>query len=312
MISRGILMLVLTAAFSGVSPAATNPFLGKWNITATSATGSYPYWLEVQEENGRLAGSFLNRSGSVRPLPEIAIEGEELVFSLGGNPNRPEAPKPVHRARIEDGKLVGALITGNDRIPWIGVRPPAWGERNANAAHRYGPPVSLFNGQDLSGWGVQNPNRPIGWTVEDGIMVNEAKANNLVSTQTFKDFRLFVEYKLEPKSNSGFYLRGRYELQVLDDAGTDAGPLGHMSIYSRLAPAVNASRPAGEWQTMEAVIAGNRTTVVLNGRKVHDNQVIEGITGGALDSNEGTPGPIMIQGDHGRIWIRKIVVTPIL
>ena len=94
-------------------------------------------------------------------------------------------------------------------------------------------------------------------------------------------------------------------------AGTVPESHGHMSLYSRVKPLVNASKPAGEWQSMEAILVGNRVTVMLNGQKVQDNIVIEGITGGALDSNEGLPGPLMIQGDHGRIWVRKVVLTPI-
>jgi hypothetical protein len=122
-----------------------------------------------------------------------------------------------------------------------------------------------------------------------------------------------AEYKLGPKSNSGIYLRGRYELQVLDDFAdtTTRRDLTHMAIYGRTPPAVKASKPAGEWQAMSAVIAGNRVTVMLNGQRVHDNAEILGITGGALDASELAPGPIMIQGDHTGVWLRKLIVTPI-
>jgi len=303
-----LVVALLAAASAG---AQANRFLGKWDITATTPTGSYPYWLEVREENGQLIGYFLNRSGSVTKLPEIAIEGQSLVFSVGLNKDKPEPVKPVHRARIENGKLVGELTTATGTVPWVGVRPPAWGTQDANAPHKRGAPVALFNGRDLSGWRFQFADRPGGWSVTDGVLTNEKDANNIISTRTFDNFRLVVEYKLEPKSNSGIYLRGRYELQVLDDAGTEPVATGHMGIYSRVKPSVNAGKPAGEWQTADITLVGNRVTVLLNGTKVHDNAVIEGITGGALDSDEGAPGPIMIQGDHSRIWIRKIELTPI-
>jgi hypothetical protein len=142
-------------------------------------------------------------------------------------------------------------------------------------------------------------------------MSNEAKANNLISKDTFKDFRIDAEYKLEKDSNSGIYLRGRYELQVLDDFGQPVESHGHMSLYAWSAPRVNASRPAGEWQVMQATIVGNRVSVILNGQRVHDNATIQAITGGALDADETAPGPIMIQGDHGKVSFRKLVVTPI-
>lgn len=303
------LLLILILVCCGAAGAQKNPFLGKWDITATSAKGSYPYWLEVREENGQLVGYFLNRAGSVSKLREIAIEGQELVFSPGARPN---APKPVHRARIVKDKLIGELTTATEKIPWVGVRTPKWGNYDANAAHKFGKPIALFNGKDLAGWEFQFADQHPGWSVVDGYLTNHENINNIISKQRFKDFKVEVEYKLEPKSNSGLYLRGRYELQILDDAGTEPNATGHMSIYSRVKPSVNSSKPAGEWQTAEVTLVGNRVTVVLNGSRVHDNVVIDGITGGALDSDEGSPGPIMIQGDHSRIWVRKVVVTPIL
>ncbi len=306
------LTLVLILLFCMTAAAQKSPFLGKWDITGQSARGKYIYWLEVREENGQLVGYFLNRTGSVTRLPEIAIEGKELFFSTGANRNQPNVVKPVHRARIEKGKLIGELITASERISWVGVRPPKWGKYDANAKHKFGAPIVLFNGRDLTGWEFQFSDRHPGWSVVDGLLTNHENVNNIISKLKFSNFKVEIEYKLENKSNSGLYLRGRYELQILDDVGTDPNATGHMSIYSRVKPLVNASKPAGEWQTAEVTLVGNRTTVILNGKRVQDNVAIDGITGGALDSEEGAPGPIMIQGDHSRIWVRKVVVTPIL
>jgi hypothetical protein len=300
--------LLFIVAANILTLAQDNPFLGKWDISGTGQYSNYVYWLEVKMEDGKLVGYFLNRGGSVTKLPEIAIENQELIFSPG---TRGNAPKPVHRAKIEEGRLLGMLTQGDDEIAWIGVRPPQWGKYNANARHKFGTPVALFDGKTMENWDVQHKDRPSGWDIVDGAMTNEAKANNLVSKHRFENFKIRCEYKLEEKSNSGIYLRGRYELQVLDDAGKEPESHGHMALYSRVQPLVNASLPAGQWQVMEATIVGNRLTVFLNNKKVHDNIVIEGITGGALDSNEGEPGPIMLQGDHGKVWFRKIVVTPI-
>ena len=191
-------------------------------------------------------------------------------------------------------------------------RPAKWGACDANAAHTFGKPIALFDGTTVDAWDVQNKGKPMGWAVEGGAMTNTPPANNLVSKQTFKDFRLEAEYKLSPKGNSGIYLRGRYEMQVLDDAGQTADrEHGHMSIYSAKAPMVNASKPAGEWQTVQITIVGNCVSATLNGQKIHDNSKIARITGGALDAKETEPGPIMIQGDHEVVWFRKVVVTPI-
>ncbi len=300
----------LACAFAVTLRAQGNPFLGKWDITATTPTATYPYWLEVKEENGQLAGYFQDRWGAVRKLPEIARDGTELAFSLGAP--KAGAPKPVHRAHVENGRLIGVLTTGADKVSWVGVRPPNWGDVSANGTHRFGGAVTLFNGKDLAGWRYEFTDKAPGWVVVDGAMHNQATGNNIISERQFKDFRLLMEYNVEPESNSGLYLRGRYELQVLDDAGKPPTPTGNMAVYGRVAPTVNASKPAGEWQAVDVTLVGNRVTVLLNGQKVHDNAAIDGTTGGALNSREGEPGPIMIQGDHSKIWVRKVVVTPVL
>jgi hypothetical protein len=307
-----VLMSVMLMASAAGAPASAqgNPFIGRWDITATTAKETYPLWLEVREESGQLVGFFQERTGSVRQLPEIAREGAELVFSTGA-PSRQGAPKPVHRAHIANGKLVGTLTRGEVTVPWVGVRPPKWKPADASAAHTFGPEIALFNGKDLSGWTFQFPGQPAGWVVADGVMTNEKPGNNIISTAQFRNFSLSMEYKLEKDSNSGLYLRGRYELQVLDDAGKPPALGGHMAVYGRVMPSVNASKPSGEWQTADITLVGNRVTVVLNGQKVHDNVAIDGITGGALNSDEGAPGPIMIQGDHSKIWVRRLVVKPI-
>ena len=297
--------------------SAASPFLGQWNMTGTGADTGVVYWLEVKEDGGAIKGRFLNRWSSPYDLPTIMIENGELIFT--NSPRDGQPPPPVWRARVVDGTLVGTTTIARRApeapvvINWVGVRPPLWPAADANADHTYGEPVSLFDGTTMDGWGVQHKQNPMNWSVIDGAMTSAEKAgNNLVSQQSFDDFKIEAEYAIAPGSNGGIYVRGRYELQLLDDAGQPVTPQGHMAIYGRTPTSVNASLPAGEWQTMEAIVVGNRLTVTLNGQKVHDNAAIEGITGGALDANETEPGPIMLQGDHGKVAFRKIVVTPIL
>jgi hypothetical protein len=289
--------------------ADSTPFLGRWNLMSVDHEPTYVYWLEVTEEGGGLTGRLLNRGGSPLPLQAISVEGNELIFRAAAPGNR---PSPEFRARLEGEELVGTVTEGDRTIEWVGRRPPTWDETDANADHTFGTPVELFDGQSLDAWDVQDTGEPSGWSVVDGAMTNQAKANNLVSKQKFTDFKIQAEYKLEPESNSGIYLRGRYELQMLDDHGKPVEQGGHMAIYAWEPPRVNASKPAGEWQTMEATLVGNRVTVTLNGQRVHDNVAIQAITGGALDANESAPGPIMLQGDHGKVWFRRVTVTPIM
>lgn len=310
------LIAIALLALTVQSPSAAGPFLGAWNITGTGPDSGVVYWLEVKEEGGAVKGTFLNRFSSPYALANITIENGEL--SWWNNPREGQQPSPVWKARIAEGKLVGTTSSRRPDgttavINWIGVRPPTWpAGLDANAPHTYGAPVSLFDGRTMEGWGVQHRQNPMNWSVIDGAMTSADKGgNNLVSARKFQDFKIDAEYAIAPGNNGGIYVRGRYELQLLDDFGKDTNAQGHMAIYGRTPPSVNASRPANEWQTMQAIVVGNRVTVTLNGRRVHDNAVIGGITGGALDANESEPGPLMLQGDHGRIMFRRIVVTPI-
>ena len=332
---KGTILLVSAVLLSTGAPQAQakNPFLGQWNISGTGQDSANVYWLEVKDDGGTLGGLFLNRSGHPLPLAVVKVDNGELVFQ-GGQPGRPTGAE--YRAKVEGGKLVGHHMvrvggragaagqpapTATERtVNWVGVRPPAWPAANANGKHTYGAPVVLYDetmkDKDPAAlFDVQNTRAPINWLIEDGLLTNKAPGgNNIISKQKFGDFKVQVEYKLEPKSNSGIYLRGRYELQVLDDLWdtTTERYLTQMAIYGRTAPAVLASRPAGAWQWMDATIVANKVTVHLNGKLVHDNVAIGGVTGGTLDNNELAPGPLMIQGDHGRVWIRKAIVTPII
>jgi hypothetical protein len=309
--------IALSLAFSSQTPQA---LLGKWNLTGLGEDTAYVYWLEVKDEGGRLSGMFLNRTSSPFALTDVRVSGNELVFVQGGRGGRPGI---TYTARLENGRLIGQhtlpaqgqgeTATAPRLVRWIGTRPPAWRDVNANGAHTFGAPVSLFDGSSLEAWTVQHTDRPMNWEIVEGALTNGERANNLVSVRKFGDFKVEAEYKLGEKSNSGVYLRGRYELQLLDDVSdtTTRRDLAHMAIYGRTAPRVNASKPAGEWQTMTATIVGNRLSATLNGQVVHDNAVIDGITGGALDNDEAAPGPILIQGDHTKVWFRRVVVTPI-
>lgn len=306
-------MRLLLPIASALVLAATVPavpqqnFSGRWNLTGTGDHADRVYWLEVDETAGRLSGMFLYRTGSPVPIQKAVIAEGQLVFEIRDSRGEPSQ----HRLERDSDRLTGTIDDRGTAVAVVGVRPPTWPRADANARHTYGKPVALFDGVSLDAFTVQHRERPSGWSIEDGAMTNSPRANNLVSKEGFRDFRLEAEYKLEAGSNSGLYLRGRYELQVVDDYGKPPAKNGHMAIYGWTAPLVNASRPPAEWQTADIVLVGNRVTVTLNGQKVHDNATIQAITGGALDADELRPGPIMVQGDHNRVWYRKMVVTPI-
>jgi hypothetical protein len=281
--------------------------IGRWDLTVQGSEGTNPSWLEVRRSGRTLVGSFVGQVGSARPISRVEFEGGRLRFSV----------PPQFEQRKDDlafeGQLDGNVLRGkttDDKgrsVTWTGrrapslhrERPPAWGE-----------PVELFNGKDLAGWRPRNPERKNGWVVKDGLLVNGAPGNDLLTDKKFTDFKLHAEFRYPKGSNSGVYLRGRYEVQIEDGFGQE--PECHIigSVYGFLTPSVNAAKKAGEWQTLSIILVGRVVTVVLNGERVIDRQAIPGITGGALDSDEGAPGPIMLQGDHGAVEFRKVTLTP--
>jgi hypothetical protein len=301
-----VAVLLTTAVLTMTVAADQKAFVGRWNLTS-SGDNPAPYWLEVKDDGGKLSAKFLNRGGHPTPPENLRVEGDELIFGIGAA----NQPQTEFRGKVSGDTMTATLKRGDRTINLTGKHPTPWPPSNANGNHTYGAPVAIFDGKSLDAFGVQNPKAPMNWSIEEGVMTNGEKANNLVTKDKFKDFKLNVEYKVGQGTNSGIYIRGRYELQVLDDYGKPTFDRGHMSIYGWKAPAVNASKPVGEWQTMEAVVVGNHVTVTHNGQRVHDNAVLEAITGGALDNDELAPGPLMIQGDHTKVWFRKITVTPI-
>ncbi len=171
----------------------------------------------------------------------------------------------------------------------------------------------LFNGKDTAGWHLRNPQGHNSWSVEHGILKNVvpkgAHGTDLVSDAKFLNFTVRFEFTIPDGSNSGFYLRGRQEIQLLGDYASGAASItGNGSIYNFKAPDKSVSKPGDQWQTVEATVIGNRITVVMNGVKTHDNIECNRPTGGELDNKVDQPGPIMLQGDHGSVSFRNILI----
>lgn len=171
----------------------------------------------------------------------------------------------------------------------------------------------LFNGKDTTGWHLRRTDRESHWKVEDGVLKNDLKPGehgvDIVTDQKFWNFTVRYEYMVPDGSNSGFYLRGRHEIQILGDYASGKPTInGNGAIYNHTAPSEFASKPGNEWQTVEATIIGNKITVILNGKKIHDNVACDKATGSEIDKNLTEPGPIFLQGDHGAVSFRKIEI----
>ena len=169
----------------------------------------------------------------------------------------------------------------------------------------------LFNGKDTTGWKLRRPDGHNSWSIAGGVLKNTVNAGehgtDLVTEKKFWNFTVRYEFQVPDGSNSGFYLRGRHEIQILGDFKSGkATKGGNGAIYNHTAPSEFASKPGGEWQTVEATIIDNKITVILNGKKIHDNVVCDVATGSEIDGNVKEPGPIFLQGDHGTVSFRNM------
>ena len=306
-----MLLLISAWAFGAAAlPGADDAFLGKWDITATGAPSGLPRncWLELRRDAGVLKGRFNSGGGAVFDLPQVAIEKGELTFQY---PQGREKTPQVWKGSIKNGRLAGTARLSGQALTWTGVRGPVWPA--TPPSRKPGKPIDLFNGKDTSNWLCQDPHRPMGWFVKDGILMNEGKsANNIYTQQKFNDFKLHVEFNVDPQSNSGVYLRGRYEIQILDGFTRPMDVHSQGALYGFIVPSAKADKPAGEWQTFDITLIANHVTVIENGTTIIDNAEVPGITGGALDANEKGPGPILLQGDHGKVQFRKVQLTPLI
>ncbi len=308
---RTVLVIVFAAGctIAGAFTAAPKEetIVGRWDLTVGTAPNIYPSWLEVIQKDGKLAGRFVGKSGSARPVRQIEFANGQLDFSLP--PQYEKFKGTLTFSAIFDGDELKGTTRGEDgQLPFAGVRAPAL-PRDANA--KWGKPITLFNGKSMAGWKLKNPKLPNGWKVVNGVMENHMPSSDIVTERQFTDFKLHLEFNVAPKSNSGVYLRGRYEVQIQDDFGKPAESHFIGGLYGFIDPVVNAAKKAMEWQSYDVTLLGRWVTVVLNGRTVIDNREIPGITGGALESREGEPGPLMLQGDHGEISFRNVVLTPV-
>ncbi len=309
-----ILITFFYVAGACLAAPAASEFNGRWDITVFGKPEAW--WLQIENAGTpQIGGMFIGApTGGLDQIPQISIDDGKLSFVfeqryIKGEPNR----KGIYHARLEKGKLEGTFeIEGkpDSALRWTGVRAPEIRDQD-DSSWKPGKPVELFDGKDVSGWHSRVGGSELGWYVEDALLKNRAPAPDLVSDRQFWNFTLHVEYRLAKRSNSGVGLRGRYEVQIVDDFGRPPSTHGNGALYSRIKPSENASRPAGEWQTFDIRLVGREVTVVLNDRKIIDKGEIAGLTAIANNAEEGRPGPILLQGDHGPVEFRRIVITPL-
>jgi hypothetical protein len=326
---RGVGLAILLLFFPGpLFPAVKQPlaasrdeqFNGRWDIK-TSGERPRAWWLEIENAGTPAAkGKFISAfSGDLNVIEQISTNDGTLRFGW----TRQQRPSPgaepvtrklVYAAKLVNGKLQGTFeVEGSNQRPleWIGVRAPMIKETD-DGTWREGKPIDLFNGENMTGWMSWDGGEPVGWSVKDGTLASTGRGQDIVSQQKFWNFMLHVEFRIGQHSNSGVALRNRYEVQILDDYGRPPDTHSAGALYSRIAPSENASKPAGEWETYDIRLVGREVTVVFNGKKVIEKGVIDGLTAMAHDADEGEPGAIALQGDHGPVEFRKITITSLV
>jgi hypothetical protein len=294
------------ALFLTLTASAASPFAGRWNFNITTGNTTRAAWLGITEKGAQLEVWYQPTGGNVYQVKEFKVTGTRLVLAI--SPATPERPAVTWELDAAAGKLTGAQKRGTQSTPLTGLAAP---NINRPEPKAWDKPEPLFNGKDLTGWEPMGNPTSSHWAVKDGMLVNEDKGANLKSTRKFEDFKLHFEVNCPDHANSGFYLRGRYEVQI-ESEPLDMNPPERRigSIYGRLTPKVELPRKPGEWNTFDVTLTGRTVTVVRNGVMLLDHQEIEGITGGALDANEAEPGPFYIQGDHtGGLKFRNVTVA---
>jgi hypothetical protein len=310
-------------------------FLGQWTI---DIQGGSVGWLEVRQEEKYLDGDLLWGGGSVLPVSDIFLAKDEMLVVQQSNdivrtrdannaPVRTQVATDWLEIKREGDKIAGIRLSprrngsGVDSTLFTGTKlappPPAPDLTKL----KFGTPVTLFNGKDLTGWRLINDKQKNGFTVVNGVLSNNpvqtegaphVSYGNIRTDAVFNDFNLKIEVNVPAGSNSGIYLRGLYEIQVLDSYKKELDPHNMGAVYSRIKPTVGAEKPAGTWQTLDITLCDRHITVILNGTKIIDNQPVYGPTGGAIISDVNAEGPIYLQGDHGTVEYRNIVLTPII
>ncbi|WP_366512689.1 DUF1080 domain-containing protein [Lunatimonas sp.] len=300
------LSFIMAVQVTSSAQSSNGDIIGRWNLTVDVDGKQLPSWMEVKLSGYRtLVGYFVEEHGSARPVSRVNFKNNEVSFSIP--PQWDPGKKDTKlKASLSNGKLTGVLTTSSGKKhSFVGERAPSLVREKQP---EWGEAIELFNRNNLDGWHADKTENQ--WTVKDGILTSDKAGANLITDQKFDDFKLYAEFRYPEGSNSGIYLRGRYELQIEDNKGTEPSNVYYGGIYGFLTPNEMVAEGPGVWQSYEVTLIGRRVTIVANGKTIICDQIIPGITGGALDSKEGEPGPMMLQGDHGPIEFKTLIITP--
>ena len=300
---KSLLILLLPGSF--LIAQDIPEVVGHWDLEVQMGDHWVPSWLEVKQSGYKaLVGHYVSHSGSARPISEVHFKEGLVSFSIP--PQWEGTHYMMFTGTVNEDAMEGNLLD-HSGVPhaFRGVRAP---KLLYPEPEKWSKPRSLLKGDSLDGWKVQGDGNNQ-WFVKNGVLTSPASGSNLMTEEKFMDFKLHIEFRYPEHSNSGVYLRGRYEVQVEDGYGKEPSSVYLGGVYGFLTPNENVAKKPGEWQTYDITLVGRRVTIVANGKDIIHNQIIPGITGGALDSHEGEPGPIYLQGDHGPVEYRNITIS---
>ncbi len=332
---HAVFLAMIAASLGLVSTIALaeppSDFVGRWAMKMPNGSAG---WLSITEDSTGFHAE-LWTVGEPKACTNLALQNGRLSFERKlriGKPEYPSGPPTGPRITCElTAHVKGDVINidlqmpaGADRaaeISFRGKRMPPVPARPDLSKLKFGAPIELFNGQDLTGWKLVNSKQINGWKAVDGALVNDtpkrdfapwSKYGNLRTEREFMDFQLSLEFKVPPGGNSGIYLRGTYETQVVDRDSRMQGLQGVGAIFGRIPPSEKAGKPGNEWQRYDITLVDRHATVVLNGVTVIDNQPLAGCTNGALHADDTIPGPLYLQGDHTAVSYRNLVLRPVV
>ena len=315
-----LVCFLLVIVFS--SSTRAEELVGDWSLKLKSGT---PAWMSIRESDGTKIVRMRLHVGLDGPHTDVQESKGRLSFSF--KKNRKATSEKTVDVGITNGTLDGVIVTmakdgtaerdsfTGKKIPPMPLSPPDLSQV------RFGRPIAIFNGKDLTGWRPHESEKLNGWSVKDGLLVNTTPKTdfsatgsyaNLRTKDVFGDFWLHIEFLIEEKRNSGVYLRGMYEAQVVDRDSRMQGIQGVGAIFECIPPIKNAGKAGGEWQSYDLTLVDRHVTVVLNGETVIDNQPLPGPTGGAVFTDPMEPGPILLQGDHTSVAYRNIYLAPVI
>ena len=318
-------LMIGIAAAAALAGCATcdkcaDPVMGNWGAKLPYDEMFAGSIIFSRDADGAPKAFVLYRWGSPEWCTDVKVEGSSFSF---------RHPYGLLYRGTVDGDKMSAEIAPCDKEgkakepfkPFCGWRNPPIEPANTKDA-KFGAPIDLLK-DGLAGWKPMNEKAKFGWSFKDGVLSNAlglkpdgswagGGANLMTKRSDFYDFNLEYDVRVPKGSNSGVYLRGRYECQVIDSYAKPLDRHNMAAYYGRVTPSVAAEKPAGEWQHVSVTLYKRHITVVLNGKTIIDNAPVTGVTGGAIDANEFVPGPLYLQGDHSDADFKNMILRPAL